>query len=94
MVMQNRQEIYVFDAIRVIHEWVAKGRPYFWAASPEWVIGTLKAHAKNTNNKMIDYHEAVKILQRAETTKMPGHANAGMEWIKTEWRKFKCQTSL
>jgi len=91
--MQPLQRIYVYDATRIIQEWVDKGKTFSWKLPPEYVIGQLLWLAKTNNSAMIDYHEAVKILQKAETTKMIGDANAGMEWIKIEWRKFKCQVS-
>jgi hypothetical protein len=82
------QNIYIYDAIDVINEWKAKLKPYYWEETPNFVIGRMLQNCERNNYKFINYHEAVKILQEAETTKMTSHANGGMEWIKQEWKKL------
>lgn len=81
-----RSTLNVSTAIWVIHQWFAKGHGYYWNRYPEEVIADLRKEGCD-----ITYMRAVKILRSAETSKCPGGANAGMSWIKDEWKKYVLQ---
>jgi len=75
--------LHTSSAILAIHRWFAKGHSYYWAAEPETVIAELRAQGPT-----VTYMKAVEILSKAETSKLPGGANAGMSWIKQEWKQY------
>lgn len=86
--MQVDKKIYLYDAIKIINEWLALGKPYYWKETPEFIIYHLKKLAENTPDNMIKYHDAVKVLNKAATIKLPGRANVGLEYFKQEWKKL------
>lgn len=79
------------DAIQIIDEWLSRGRSYYWSKTPSEVKAQL---ALSEKDGWIDYHLAVRILKSAETSKMHGYANRGVEYIRSEWSKIKQHTKV
>lgn len=84
---QHRDRIALADAIRVFDEWLSRGRFYLWSQTPEEVRQNLIREADE--NGVLDYHRAVAILYAAQTSKLRGDANAGIQYIRQEWKKLK-----
>lgn len=88
--MQKDKYIPLHEALDVIDNWLSRKHNYFWDKPVEYLIEELI-------NKSIDgkikYHDAVKIVQDCKTSKMPGHANRGLEYFKQIWKKMYVTTS-
>jgi hypothetical protein len=79
-------EISVIYILKSISSWFEKKHLYHWSRTPDEVMGEFLQHGID-NGKFIKYGEAVKILRTAETAKMSGPANRGIEFLVQEWKK-------
>jgi hypothetical protein len=76
-------ELPVTEVLGTMLEWFMKDKRYYWGKTPDEIMTTI--HNWPWTN--IKYRYAVEILNTARTNKLPGGANAGMSWMKQEWKR-------
>lgn len=77
------------DAILVIDTWLATKPMFYWGKQPDEVKNEI---LEKSENGFIKHQELTMILASAETSKLIGFANKGMEKIKNDWNFSKFAT--
>ncbi len=91
----GRQPIFVIPrakAIAIIQQWIDRKPFYYWGTEPELVIQQIQALPDHGIQDHVSLEKIGTIFQEAKTLKMPGHANAGMQFLQQEMRKHRVAT--
>lgn len=84
---QSPDLIRIADVLKVYDEWFSRGHLYYWSQTPEQVRENLIQEANEDG--ILNYQRAVKILYAAQSEKLIGTANAGIQYMRQEWKKLK-----
>lgn len=84
---QSQDMIHLSDVLNVFDEWIARGKMYYWSQDPADIRQGLINDANEDG--ILSYQRAVQILYAAKTDKLIGTADAGIQYIRQEWKKLK-----
>ena len=69
------------SVLKIIDKWLGEGHSFYWAITPEVLVQRI-IMAANHADFTIEIEALNEILVSAETSKMPGPANNGLEWFR------------
>ena len=85
------------EAVQIINEWLDKGHTYYWERNPDALKADVILNNSRKGKENIDeisLLDFANLLDGCRTSKMPGNANRGLEYMKQEFkRRVKDATS-
>lgn len=70
--------------IAAIDDYTSRHSRFYWNCTPEELKTALRSASQGRDH--LDYGIAQFILRQAETQKMIGGANKGLDWIREQWK--------